>query len=502
MMRKAEFTFRDLTVRYLYDVPAQADAYLPMILYIPDSSLDHGYEKFISAEFQRNHPCSVIVPEVMDWVCPAVAQTIQRLIFDFRIKYKLDICRTYLVGAGYGAIGAWHLAGSYPRLFAAMVAIGGCADPYHIRNAKYMPIWAFHAANDPKIHVSEATQLGGRKYLAGSRRLVDALRTEGSELVRYTEYTSGAEELAERVMQSTEPWDWLFEQDRKKVIWITFIRPGLYRLDDWFMASAYLIEGEKKALLIDTTMTHAHVDEVVKRITRLPVELAITHPHRDHMLHAFEFEKVYIHEDDRKAMYDCIHGMYDMKAGKVPQRPQTNTYPEYMDQLDHFHQVVGLKDGDVIDLGGTTIEMMYLGGHTQHDVVFADHTHRCLFTGDAVRSGYVVGVRYEKNRFHETYAWYRDNLERFIGRMKGKEDYTCFGGHFIQENSCMDEMQEDYLNNQSEYFVPLSWKVIEDMYVLAGELADGMHDKEAHLDTGEEFFARHGSAMLAGSRLP
>ena len=146
MMRKAEFTFRDLTVRYLYDVPAQADAYLPMILYIPDSSLDHGYEKFISAEFQRNHPCSVIVPEVMDWVCPAVAQTIQRLIFDFRIKYKLDICRTYLVGAGYGAIGAWHLAGSYPRLFAAMVAIGGCADPYHIRNAKYMPIWAFDAA--------------------------------------------------------------------------------------------------------------------------------------------------------------------------------------------------------------------------------------------------------------------------------------------------------------------------------------------------------------------
>ena len=365
-----------------------------------------------------------------------------------------------------------------------------------------MPIWAFHAANDPKIHVSEATQLGGRKYLAGSRRLVDALRTEGSELVRYTEYTSGAEELAERVMQSTEPWDWLFEQDRKKVIWITFIRPGLYRLDDWFMASAYLIEGEKKALLIDTTMTHAHVDEVVKRITRLPVELAITHPHRDHMLHAFEFEKVYIHEDDRKAMYDCIHGMYDMKAGKVPQRPQTNTYPEYMDQLDHFHQVVGLKDGDVIDLGGTTIEMMYLGGHTQNHVVFADHTHRCLFTGDAVGSGYVVGVRYEKNRFHETYAWYRDNLERFIGRMKGKEDYTCFGGHFIQENSCMDEMQEDYLNNQSEYFVPLSWKVIEDMYVLAGELADGMHDKEAHLDTGEEFFARHGSAMLAGSRLP
>ena len=80
--------------------------------------------------------------------------------------------------------------------------------------------------------------------------------------------------------------------------------------------------------------------------------------------------------------------------------------------------------------------------------------HRCLFTGDAVGSGYVVGVRYEKNRFHETYAWYRDNLERFIGRMKGKEDYTCFGGHFIQENSCMDEMQEDYLNNQSEYFVP------------------------------------------------
>ena len=502
MMQTSEYTFKETSFTYRYYHPSAAGSYLPTLLYLPASEEDTRYSFFVTEEFQNEHPCSVLVPEIMDWTNPVISQSIQRLLFDFRKAHPSDICRTYLVGAGYGAVGAWHMLGSYPRLFAAMIAIGGCGDPYHVRNAVYVPVRAYQSVKDPVIHISTPTSVRGKKYLAGSRRLIAALRTAGSELADYHEVPESPEELIEHVWNDQETWKWLFAQDRKNIVWITFIRPGIYRLDDWFMASAYLIEGEEKALLIDTTMTHAHLLQTVRQLTKLPVELAITHPHRDHMLHAFEFDTVYIHEADRQAMDECVQKIFDMKAGKIPQRPQTSTFPAYAAELNRFQHVVGLKDGDCIDLGGVKIEMIELGGHTQNHVVFADHTHRCLFTGDAVGSGYVVGVRYKENTFHDVYAWYRDNLKVFIRRMEGKEDYTCFGGHFIQENSVWDEMQEDYLNGQSEFFIPLSWEVIQDMYFLAQELAEGKHDAEAHLDTGEEFIAKHGSAMLAGSRIP
>lgn len=500
-MNQSSYSYRGFSFQFLSFLPDDP-LNMPAILYLPDSPGDNGYATLISREFQEKHPCGVLIPEYRDWTDPTAAQALQRWIFDIRRQYKMDICRTYLVGAGFGAVCAWHLIGGYPRLFAAMIAIGGCGDPYRARNAKFVPIWAFHTADDDRISVTGPSTVAGKQHLAGSRRLTAALRTEGSELMRYTEKDTGADTLKDETLSSSEVWDWMFEQDRKNIIWITYIRPGIYRLDDWFMATAYLVEGEKKALLIDTTMTHANMLDTVKRLTHLPVELAITHPHRDHMMHAFEFERVYIHEEDRKAMDDCITGMYSMRAGKVPQRPQTNTYPKYMDQLNRFQEVIGLKDGEIIDLGGIQIEMMYLGGHTPNHVVFADHGHRCLFTGDAVGSGCVVGVRYREGTFHDVYAWYRDNLAQFIERMKGKENYTCFGGHFIQENTVYDEMQEDYLNQQSEVFVPLSWEVIQDMYTLSQELADGLRDSEANMDTGVEFIARYGSAGLAGSRVP
>lgn len=498
-MLKDTFTFRETALRYRLFVPEGAGGMLPLTVYLPDGEEDNGAQTLLDGAFQSAHPCFVLIPEAAE-MTPQTAQTLQRLIFDVRKRYGMDICRTYLIGCGLGAVGAWRLLGSYPRLFAGTIAVGGCGDPYHVRNAKYAPVWAFHARDDGRIHVSEPTRLGGREYLAGSRRLIAALRTEGSELARYTEAETGAQTLPAKVLGDRQALDWLFEQDRKNVLWVTCIRPGIYRLDDWFMASAYLIEGRKRALLIDTTMTHADLRAAVSALTPLPVDLAITHPHRDHMLHAFAFDRVYIHENDREAMRACMQGVFDMRDGKIPQRPMTQTCPAFADRLTDFKEVIGLHDGDLLDLGGVRVQMMELGGHTPNHVVFADHTHRCLFTGDAVGSGYVVGVRYRAGKFHETYAWYRDNLERFISRMKGREDYTCFGGHFIQENSCEDPMQEDYLSGQSTYFIPLTWDTIADMYALAGALARGDYDGVAHLDTGEEFFARYGCAMLAGRR--
>ncbi len=95
-------------------------------------------------------------------------------------------------------------------------------------------------------------------------------------------------------------------------MWISMIRPGIYRIEDWFMSSCYLIVGEKRALMIDTAMSHVPLMSLIRQLTYLPVSLAVTHPHMDHMLHAFAFDTVYMHESDAKDLDACLKGMTDM----------------------------------------------------------------------------------------------------------------------------------------------------------------------------------------------
>ena len=44
----------------------------------------------------------------------------------------------------------------------------------------------------------------------------------------------------------------------------------------------YLIEGENKAALIDAGTNIPNLDKIVKRITKKPVSLLLTHGHGDH----------------------------------------------------------------------------------------------------------------------------------------------------------------------------------------------------------------------------
>jgi len=282
---------------------------------------------------------------------------------------------------------------------------------------------------------------------------------------------------------------------------VDMIRPGIYKIDDWFMSSCYLVTGTERALLIDTTMAHGDLMDTVRKLTPLPLSLAVTHPHLDHMLHAYAFDTVYFEANDARDADAYLQQMAKAFRGGGALRILTHMAPPFLDKAMELKSAVGLENGDVIDLGGgVRVEMRTLGGHMQNHVVFVDHGHRCVFTGDAVGSGFVVGVNYREGTFRETYSRYRDNLAAFIDYMAPLGEYTYFGGHYIQENSCDDPMQEDYLSAQSEYFVPLSFEVVQDMKTLCDKLLAGEYDDKIDPKTGC-FFVTHGSASLDGRRL-
>jgi predicted peptidase len=126
---------------------------------------------------------------------------VQRLV----ARYPVDRRSLYLTGLSTGGFGTWTYALRHPRRFAALVPIAGGYEqggvPRNICALKKVPIWAFHGALDTIITPYH------------SEILVNALRTCGSRVVRFTLYP-GVDHFHSWLRAYADPalWRWLFSQ--------------------------------------------------------------------------------------------------------------------------------------------------------------------------------------------------------------------------------------------------------------------------------------------------
>ncbi len=126
--------------------------------------------------------------------------------------------------------------------------------------------------------------------------------------------------------------------------------------------SLYLVEGKKKAVLIDAGTKITDLDKIVASITSKPVMLVATHVHPDHTGSSIDyFSELYINPADTVG---------------IPQ-----FMPNYKGELKF------LKDGEVIDLGGRKLEVVFTPGHTPGSTTFIDKDAKYGFSGDAFGSG-------------------------------------------------------------------------------------------------------------------
>ncbi len=73
------------------------------------------------------------------------------LLQEIKREYAVDLNRIYLTGVSMGGFGTFEMAVEHPDEFAAIVPICGGGDPKNIKNLKGLPIWLFHAADDPLV---------------------------------------------------------------------------------------------------------------------------------------------------------------------------------------------------------------------------------------------------------------------------------------------------------------------------------------------------------------
>ena len=139
---------------------------------------------------------------------------------------------------------------------------------------------------------------------------------------------------------------------------------------------AYLIVGERRALLFDAGSGTRDITTVVASLTHLPVTVMPSHLHFDHTGGIVPFTSV--------AMIDLPDTRADVSNGRL-----TPSRYEFLGMIDglvppRFTVTEWLKPGTTIDLGGRVLQVLHVPGHTHSSVALYDPAAHQLFAGDFI----------------------------------------------------------------------------------------------------------------------
>lgn len=189
----------------------------------------------------------------------------------------------------------------------------------------------------------------------------------------------------------------------------------------------YLVQGNEKAVLIDTCVGAGNLRAFADTLTGLPLTVLLTHGHIDHAMGAPEFPLVYMNHADT----DVYMGMRDVEGrkgyvmanlgGQMPESlEETFLPPAPMTFRD-------LQDGDTFDLGGFHITAVSLPGHTPGSMVFLLQEERILILGDACNKATFL---FDENALPvETY---KKNLQSVQKRLAGRYDRVFISHHDME----------------------------------------------------------------------
>lgn len=156
---------------------------------------------------------------------------------------------------------------------------------------------------------------------------------------------------------STQAADQVFQNGE---LTITKLEENMWVLETYDNTTMYLVEGTRKALLIDTGTRIARLDSIITLFTKKPLEVVITHAHHDHDGNIGFFKEIWMHPADTVLFKNDYQG-----------------------------KVRFVKEGDIFDLGGTLLEVSHMPAHTPGSIVLLDRKAGNCYSGDAFGSNHV-----------------------------------------------------------------------------------------------------------------
>jgi len=195
------------------------------------------------------------------------------------------------------------------------------------------------------------------------------------------------------------------------------IKP-FYRCNVWHL------RGRDRDLLLDSGMGVVSLRRQVPLVTEKPVLAVASHTHFDHIGNHFEFAERAVHGAEATLL-------------AAPSRAGTLADPYVTDEI--FTQLPPapyrslayavkeapatqlLAEGDVIDLGDRSLEVMHTPGHSPGGIMLYEKATGLLFSGDTIYDGPLIDDAY-----HSDVATYVATMKRILDLAPR----VVHGGHF------------------------------------------------------------------------
>lgn len=209
------------------------------------------------------------------------------------------------------------------------------------------------------------------------------------------------------------------------------VAENVWCINDHGSDNIHLVVGKEKALLIDTGIGVADLKSYVKTLTDLPIIVVNTHGHPDHSAGNFQFEEIFIHQNDFELA--DIFCEKDQIASTAAYMAESN--PEIANCIfsdyDNYEKapLVAIDEGYTFNLGGRKLEVIWVPGHTMGSICLLDRENKQLFTGDNNNThvwlfldGCPPVERYLESLDHlMSYSDYFDNMFLGHGESMGKD---------------------------------------------------------------------------------
>lgn len=185
----------------------------------------------------------------------------------------------------------------------------------------------------------------------------------------------------------------------------------------------YLISGSERSILFDSGSGENRAENGfkikphVEALVDSPISLVLSHFHFDHSQNVNEFENIIFPDIPflRKAIDENQNYTFsktDLFEGSSPKQIKVSEW---------------LPISKDIDLGGRTIQLMHIPGHTDESVAMVDKERKLIFLGDFFYNGTL-------------FTFKEGDIEKYVTSVAKitaliDEEYRLFGAHDLPEIS-------------------------------------------------------------------
>lgn len=230
------------------------------------------------------------------------------------------------------------------------------------------------------------------------------------------------------------------------------IQDNIYQVNEAGLSMQYFIFGRDKGLLFDTGTGTGGLKQLADSMSPAGYDVVITHVHNDHFGGAFEFEKLYVPQND---MYAVGQITRESREGYIRKMVSCGACDKKLLTLFPLQNVSDLEDrcsaindGDEFAVGPFVFKAFAAPGHTEGEMVFYDERNNILISGDSANP--VMVIKMKGNRMSAFQTWFRSlTLIRNIIDSRT----LILAGHGLLDSSTVDSLYRlgsDYLEGKAK----------------------------------------------------